>query len=88
MISLILLLLIIIIVYVNKLYLLINQYYYNEYEASVGHLVDWTVVRGHASKFTRAGHSAAGAFDHAEDSQVDNAAPRGAGAHSPLERTG
>ena len=33
-------------------------------------------MRGHARKFTRAGPSTAGAFDHAEDNQVDDAAPR------------
>ena len=49
----------------------------NEYEASVGHPFDWTVVRGYAGKFTLAGPSAVGASDHAEDNHVDNAAPRG-----------
>ena len=46
----------------------------SDYEGSVGHPIDWTVVRGHAGKFARAGPSNAGASDHAEDSQVDNAA--------------
>ena len=49
----------------------------SDYEGSVGKLVDWTVVRGNVDKFARAGPSIAGAFDHAEDIQVDNAAPGG-----------
>ena len=44
------------------------------YEGSVGQPVDWTVVCGHAGKFSRAGPSNAGASDHAKDNQVDNAA--------------
>ena len=39
--------------------------------------MDWTIVRGHAGKFTRAGPSFAGAFELAGDSHVDNAQPRG-----------
>ena len=46
--------------------------YDTDYEGSVGHPVDWTVVRGHGGKFTRAGAS-----DHVEDNHIDNAAPRG-----------
>ena len=49
----------------------------SDYEGSVGLLVDWTVVRIHAGKFARAGPSNAGASDHVEDNQVDNAAPGG-----------
>ena len=49
----------------------------SDYEGSVGQPFDWTVVRGHAGKFARAGPSNAGASDHVEDSHVDNAAPRG-----------
>ena len=60
----------------------------SNYKGSIGQPVDWTVVRRHAGKFARAGPSNAGASDHAEDNQVDNAAPRGGGAHSPVERTG
>ena len=44
---------------------------------SVGQAVVWTLVRGHAGKFTRAAPSSAGGFDLAEDSQGDSAAPRG-----------
>ena len=39
----------------------------NDYEGSVGQPVDWTVMRGHAGKFTWVGPSTAGASDHAED---------------------
>ena len=49
----------------------------SDYADSVGQPVEWTVVRGHAGKFTRASPSIAGASDHAEDSQVDDAAPWG-----------
>ena len=49
----------------------------SDYEGSVGQPVDWTVVRGHAGKFTQADPSTTGASDHAEDSHVDDAAPRG-----------
>ena len=60
----------------------------SDYEGSVDQPVDWTVVCGHADKFARVGLSNAGASDHAEDNQVENAAPGGGGAHSPVERTG
>ena len=48
-----------------------------EYEGPVGQPVDWTVVRRHGGKFTRADSSTAGASDHVKDNHVDNAAPRG-----------
>ena len=49
----------------------------DEYQGSVGHPVDWTVVREHDGKFTRVGPSSAGASEHAGDSHVDNEPPRG-----------
>ena len=45
-------------------------------------------MRGHAGKFTCAGPSTAGAYDHAEDIHVDNAAPRGSRRPQSLEQTG
>ena len=48
----------------------------DEYQGSVGHPVDWTVVREHDGKFTRVGPSSAGASEHAGDSHVDNEPPR------------
>ena len=49
----------------------------SDYHTSVGQPVDWMVVRGHAGKFTWACPSMTVQSDHAEDSQVDDAAPRG-----------
>ena len=49
----------------------------SDYIGSVGQPIDWTVVRGHADKFTQAGPSIADASDHTEDNQVDDAAPLG-----------
>ena len=49
----------------------------SDYKGSGGQLVDWTVMRGHAGKFTRADPSMAGASDHTEDNQVDDVAPQG-----------
>ena len=48
-----------------------------DYDCSVGQPVDWTVVRGHVGKFTRAGPSTASAYGHVEDNQVDDAASQG-----------
>ena len=49
----------------------------SDYADSVGQPVEWTVVRGHAGKFTRADPITASASNHATNNQVDDAAPRG-----------
>ena len=48
-------------------------------DESAGHLVDWTIVRGHAGggQFRIRGHSAAGISDHAGANRVEDATPRG-----------
>ena len=61
----------------------------SDYDGSIGQPVDWTVMRGHAGKFTRVGPSTVDASLIMQKTiKLMMQLHGGGGAHNPLKQTG